>query len=311
MSDLLSLRELSGSELDALVRKALDIKLNPGRYRDSLSGKGLLLLMQKTSTRTALAFTAGIEQMGGYAVRLDWDESNFSISPLSYEARYVSTTMDAIMARLKRFEDVSELARYADIPVINGCCNRYHPSQTVADLLTVLEVAGRFEGTRVTYVGVHNNVANSLLVGCTRLGIRVNLVTPIVNADSTDEELLDEAEATGLVHRYDGLRAALEHTDFVYTDTWIDMENYGDPAYAEERDRRIELMTPFQLNAQNLAGSGARIMHDMPIHPGFEISAELVDDPRAVIFQQAENRLHAAKAILHTVMTTTTATAAT
>ena len=303
MPDLLSLRELSGPELDALLRKALDIKRDPAAYRDALAGKGLLLLMQKTSTRTTLAFTAGIEQMGGYAVRLAWEESNFSISPLPLEARYVSTTMDAVMARLKRFEDVDELARHTTIPVVNGCCNRYHPSQTVADLLTVLEVAGRFEGQRITYVGVHNNVTNSLLAGCTRLGIRVNLVTPIVNADSEDKELLAEAEATGLVHRYDDLAAALEHTDFVYTDTWIDMENYSDPAYAEERDRRIALMTPFQLNAQTLAGSDARVMHDMPIHPGFEISAELVDDPRAVIFQQAENRLYAAKAILHELMT--------
>jgi ornithine carbamoyltransferase len=302
VSDLLSLRELSGPELDALVRKALDIKRDPGAYRDALPGKGLLLLMQKTSTRTVLAFAAGIEQLGGYSVLLDWDKSNFSISPLELEARYVSTTMDAIMARLRRFEQISELARHATIPVINGCCNRYHPSQTVADLLTVLEVAGRFAGVRVTYVGVHNNVTNSLLVGCTRLGIRVNLGTPLVNADSADEELLAEAEATGLVSHYDELAAALGQTDFVYTDTWIDMENYADPAYAGERERRIAVMTPFQLNREVLDGRELRIMHDMPIHPGFEITEEIVDDPRAVIFQQAENRLHAAKAILRELL---------
>ena len=304
MTDLLSLRELSADQLSAMVHRALDIKQQPEKYRHALDAKGLLILMQKTSTRTTLAFSAGIHQMGGYAVRLNWDESNFSISPLPLEARYVGTTVDVVMARLLRHDDVAELAHYVSVPVINGCDNRYHPSQAIADALTVLEVAGRFDGVRMTYVGVHNNVTNSLLVACVGLGMHVNLVTPIVNADAVDEELLADVEATGRVHRFDDLASAVAQSDFVYTDTWIDMEHFDEPAYQDEKARRIELMTPFQLNAEALAGSTASVMHDMPIHPGFEMSAELVDDPRSVIFQQAENRLHAAKAIMYELLVT-------
>ncbi|GAA4215785.1 hypothetical protein [Microbispora amethystogenes] len=304
MSHLLSLREFTGEQLDALVRKALEIKRNPEAYRSALAGKGLLLLMQKTSTRTVLAFTAAVHQMGGYAVRLNWDESNFAISPLDLEARYISTTADAVMARLRSFDDIAALAASSSIPVVNGCCSRYHPSQVVADCLTVLETAGRLEGTRLAYVGVHNNVTNSLLAGCTRLGMRVNLVTPLRHDGAIDDELVAEAEATGLVGRFDTVAAAAAESDFVYTDTWVDMEHFDDPDYQEEKRHRIKLMSPFQLNRENLGGADPWIMHDMPIHPGYEISRDLVDAPKSVIFQQAENRLYAAKAILHELMTT-------
>ncbi|GGO11520.1 ornithine carbamoyltransferase [Microbispora rosea subsp. aerata] len=304
MSHLLSLREFTGEQLDALVRKALEIKQNPEAYRSALAGKGLLLLMQKTSTRTVLAFTAAIHQMGGYTVRMNWDESNFAISPLDLEARYISTTADAVMARLRSFDDVAALAANSSIPVINGCCSRYHPSQVVADCLTVLETAGRMEGVGLTYVGVHNNVTNSLLAGCTRLGMRVNLVTPLRHDGAIDDELVAEAEATGLVRRFDTVAAAAAESDFVYTDTWVDMEHFDDPDYQEEKQRRIKLMSPFQLNRDNLGGADPWIMHDMPIHPGYEISRELVDAPKSVIFRQAENRLYAAKAILHELITT-------
>src|SRR2546428_7909626 len=167
--------------MSSLVHLASGIKQHPDEYATALDRKGLLLLMQKTSARTPLAFSAAVSQMGGYAVRLGWEESNFAISPLALEARYVSTTCDAVMARLRRVEDLRELAENSTVPVINGCCTRYRPSQVVADCLTVLEVAGRFAGVRLAYVGVHNNVTNSLLAGCTRLGIQVNLVTPIVH----------------------------------------------------------------------------------------------------------------------------------
>jgi ornithine carbamoyltransferase len=290
--------EFSGEELEGLVDLALDLKRRPEAYEDAARRKGLLLLMEKTSTRTTLAFSAAIARLGGYATRLDWRDSNFSISPLAYEARYVSSNSDVVMARLKTFEAVSELAAHSSVPVINGCCNRYHPSQALADLVTVKEVAGSFDGASVTYVGVHNNVANSLVAAGTRVGLRVGLVTPIVNPPAIDEPLMARAEATGLVARYATVAEAAAASDFVYTDTWVDMEFFTDESYAEERDRRIATMLPFQLNHEQLEGSSARVMHDMPIHPGYEISADLVDDERSVIFQQAENRLYAAQALL-------------
>jgi ornithine carbamoyltransferase len=182
--------------------------------------------------------------------------------------------------------------------VINGCCDRYHPSQALADLVTIKETAGTLRGASVTYVGIYNNTSNSLVAAATSVGVKVGLVTPVVNPPADDHALIERAEATGLLSRYDTVAEAAAESQFLYTDTWVDMEFFTDPSYAEERDRRVALMSPFQLSAEHLDGAEPWIMHDMPIHPGYEISAELVDSPRSVIFRQAENRLYAAKALL-------------
>lgn len=290
--------EMPAAELNGLVDLALDLKQRPEAYESACRRKGLLLLFQKTSTRTALAFSAAIHQMGGYAVRLDWRDSNFTISPLRYEARYVSSNCDVIMARLKHYADIRELAEHSSVPVINGCCDRYHPSQALADLVTIKETAGTLRGASVTYVGIYNNTSNSLVAAATSVGVKVGLVTPVVNPPADDHALIERAEATGLLSRYDTVAEAAAESQFLYTDTWVDMEFFTDPSYAEERDRRVALMSPFQLSAEHLDGAEPWIMHDMPIHPGYEISAELVDSPRSVIFRQAENRLYAAKALL-------------
>lgn len=299
---VISLREFSGEQLRRLIALAEECRLRPERYEDALHRRGLVLLMEKTSTRTVLSFEAAIAELGGYAVRLNWAESNFSISPIHHEAAYVSRNTSAIMARLKRHEDLLELAAGSVVPVINGCDNRYHPTQALADLITVAQVAGGLDGVQVTFVGIHNNVTNSLVVACTRLGVRIGLVTPERNEDSWDEDLMAEARATGLVRDYQTVAEAAAESNFLYTDTWIDMEHYHDPAYAAEAQRRVELMTPYQLNRQNLAGATPWIMHDMPIHPGFEIAEELVEAPRSVIYQQAQNRLLSAKALLLTLL---------
>lgn len=295
---LVSPRDWAGERLRRLVDTAVAVKAHPQRYAEALELKSLLVLMQKTSTRTALAFTVGVHQLGGYAVRLDWADSNFGLSTIELEARYVSTTVDAVMARLLRYEDVATFAEHSTVPVTNGCCSRYHPSQLVADCLTIHEVMGHLEGVRLTYVGIHNNVTNSLLSGCTQLGMQVNLVTPRIHETAYDADLVEAADKTGLVRRYDTLAAAAADSDIVYTDTWVDMENFNSPEYEAEKQARIEHMMPFQINRANLGDARPHIMHDMPIHPGFEIDRELVDAPESIVFQQAENRLHAAKAIL-------------
>lgn len=299
---VISLREFSGDQLRELVALAEDCRQHPERYQDALRRKGLVLLMEKTSTRTVLSFEAAINELGGYAVRLNWAESNFSISPVRYEAAYVSRNASAILARLKHNADLLELARASVVPVINGCDDRHHPSQALADLITIKQVAGALDGVRVTFVGIHNNVTNSLLVACTRVGVRVGLVTPERNPDSWDEDLVAEARATGLVTEYASVQEAAAASTFLYTDTWIDMEHYHEPSYATEAERRVELMTPYQLNVRNLGGAAPWIMHDMPIHPGFEIAEDLVESRRSVIYQQAQNRLLSAKALLLTVM---------
>src|SRR5690606_30152274 len=157
------------------------------KYGHACERKGLLMLFQKTSTRTSLSFQSGMNQLGGYTVTMDWDSSNFSISPIQYEVQYASRNCDVIMARLKKHADLLELAKYSQVPVINGCCDKYHPCQGLADLMTIYEVAGTFSGITITYVGIHNNVTNSLIAGCISLGIKLLLVTPIINGPRSEE----------------------------------------------------------------------------------------------------------------------------
>jgi ornithine carbamoyltransferase len=173
----------------------------------------------------------------------------------------------------------------------------YHPSQAIADLITIKEKHGKLEGAKIVYIGVHNNVTNSLIEGCTKTGVKLTTVTPIFNEAAKDDELLFEAKKTGLWQSTLDVKKAVLDADFVYTDTWIDMEFFTDPKFAAEKEKRIKLMMPYQINAQLLQGSNACIMHDMPVHRGYEISAEAIEDRKSVIYEQAENRLYAAKAI--------------
>lgn len=296
--NVITLEDLSAEEIGKIVRLALEIKGDPGRFEDSLRGRWLLMLFQKTSTRTRLSFEIGMQRLGGRAVVMDWDNSNFSLSPIEFEARYVSGHMDLIMARLKLHDDVLTLARHSTVPVINGCDDMFHPCQALADLVTVLETAGGFAGQTLTYVGIHNNVANSLAAACTKVGLKLLLVTPEVNAAAEDAALMEKWTATEFVERTLDLRAAVNRSQFVYTDTWVDMEFFNDESYQEEKERRIKLMLPYQLNKELLSESDPYVLHDMPIHPGYEIGEELVDSPKSLIFLQAENRLYAQQALM-------------
>jgi ornithine carbamoyltransferase len=184
------------------------------------------------------------------------------------------------------------------VPVINGCDDRFHPCQALADVLTVYETAGTFEGQTLTYVGVHNNVANSLCNACSKTGVKLILVTPEVHPAALDAPMLETLMAEGKIERTLDLNGAARRSTFVYTDTWVDMEYFNDPSYQAEKQRRITLMKPYQLNTETLAGGNPFILHDMPIHPGYEISADLVDHPKSLIYRQAENRLYAQQALM-------------
>ncbi|MFD0677603.1 MULTISPECIES: ornithine carbamoyltransferase [unclassified Paenibacillus] len=298
MNHLLSLKELDKAALYSIIQKGIEIKQSPHDFYQACERKGLLMLFQKTSTRTNLSFQSGINQLGGYAVTMDWETSNFSISPIQYEARYASRNCDVIMARLKKHSDLLQLAQYSQVPVINGCCDKYHPCQALADLMTIYEIRGTFSGITLTYVGIHNNVVNSLVAGCVTLGIKLLLVTSIINEASWDEELMQEAYSSGCIENAASLSEAVARTDFIYTDTWVDMEFYHDAHYENEKNRRLETMLPFQVNRRNLQGYSPYIMHDMPVHPGFEIEEELIESDKSIIYQQAENRMHVQKSLL-------------
>jgi ornithine carbamoyltransferase len=302
MLNITSIAEFTGKELEELVDLGISIKQNPEQYVTHAANKGLVILMEKTSTRTTTSFAAGISELGGWFLNLDWAKSNLTISPLKYEARYLSSNCSIIMARVKLHKTFKELTDHSTVPVINGCDDRFHPSQILADLITIKETAGKLSGVTLTYVGIHNNVVNSMILACKLVGINLRLVTPLINDPSFDEELIQNAKESGLVRWFDTLEEGAKGADFVYTDTWIDMEWFSDDSYAEERERRMQLMMPFQLNRENLGDSNPYIMHDMPVHPGFEISEDLIDDPKSIIFQQAENRLYSAKALILTCL---------
>ncbi|MEM1606909.1 MAG: ornithine carbamoyltransferase [Candidatus Bathyarchaeia archaeon] len=299
---LLNFKGLSGQEIMGIVDKGIEIKYNPENYRDSLSGKTLAMIFQKTSTRTRVSFEVAMTQMGGHAIYMDWRATNFTIADIYDETQYLSRNVDCILARMLKHADLRVMAEASRVPVINGCDEKYHPTQVIADLITMKEKKGTLKGVKVVYVGVHNNVCNSLIEVCTKVGIEITTVTPIFNEPSRDDDLLEEARRSGLWKRTLDLKEAVKDADFVYTDTWIDMEFFSDPRYAEEKDRRMRLMMPYQINRENMAGSSAWIMHDMPIHRGYEISPDMIEDPRSVIYEQSENRLYSAKAVLLKVL---------
>ena len=204
-----------------------------------------------------------------------------------------------IMARLKDNADILEMEQAASVPIINGCCDLYHPCQALADMLTITEHrTGNPEGAKLTYIGVYNNVVNSLVSIAAALGVRLTLVCPIRDEGVVDQESRQRLLDAGLLTETSDAALAVSAADYVYTDTWLDMEYFNDPEYEQEKQRRCDLMLPYQVNATLMAGSEARIMHDMPIHPGFEITEEMVECEQSIIYDQAENRLDAQKAIM-------------
>jgi ornithine carbamoyltransferase len=295
---LINFKELSPQQLNAFIDLGIKVKRNPEKYVKALANKSLALIFQKTSTRTRVAFEVAMTQLGGHALFIDWRTTNFTLADIYDETQYLSRNVDCIMARLMKNTELQRMAKASRVPVINGCDEKYHPSQAIADLITIKEKKGTLKGAKLTFIGVHNNVCNSLIEGCTKTGVELTTVTPFVNDQARDEELMKAAKKTGLWKTTLDAQKAVKDADFVYTDTWIDMEFFTDPKFAQEKEKRLKLMMPYQINKELLKGSSAYIMHDMPIHRGYEISGDMIEDSRSVIYEQSENRLHSAKAIL-------------
>ena len=295
---LINFKDIEGRHLMEIIDKGIEVKRNPEKYRSSLNGKSLAMIFQKTSTRTRVSFEVAMTQLGGHALYIDWRTTNFAIADISDETQYLSRNIDCIMARLKKNSDLQIMTEASRVPVINGCDERYHPTQAIADLITMKEKKDVLNGVKLVYIGVHNNVCNSLIEGCTKAGVKITTVTPIFNEPSRDEELLENARKTGLYETTLDAKQAVEDADFVYTDTWIDMEFFFNQKYAIEKEERVKLMMPYQINKELLKESQAYIMHDMPIHRGYEISQDIIESPKSIIYEQSENKLYSAKAIL-------------
>lgn len=298
MRDLLSWKNWSDADVQELLDFAVYVKKHRTYYNGAMHGRSLAMIFQKTSTRTRVSFEAAMTEMGGHAIYIDWMSSNFELTDIAFESRYLSRNVSIIVARMKKNEDLLSTADGSEMPVINGCCNLFHPCQSLADMLTIVMDAGSLKGATLCYVGVHNNVVNSLIEITAALGVHLILVTPLQNEGAYIDEVVERGVKRGTLTWEKDLTHAVNNSQYVYTDTWVDMEFFNDPSFAEQKKERIELMLPYQLNHDLLRSSRAKVMHDMPIHAGYEISRELVTDPRSIIFNQAENRLDAQKAII-------------
>ncbi len=307
MRHLISLKEQSKDDiLEMLVlARALKAKRAAGEITDYLKNKTLIMLFQKTSTRTRLSFEAAMTELGGHAIYLDARSTQLSLADFKDEIRAIMRFGQALMFRARKASDVVLAASMNQIPVIDACSEKYHPAQALSDILTMAEDAGGVENIKkITWLGIENNVSNTLMLACAKLGIRVAIAAPEVDKDSIDGELNQMAEATGMVSRTLDLKEALRDAQYVHTDTWLNMEFFENgkvkPEFEAEFERRKKVFTLYQLNADliNTAAPNAKIMHCMPCHVGYEISRDAIDHPNSLIFPQAENRMHMQKAML-------------
>lgn len=305
MKHLISLKDWTSEEIRVVIDKAMEIKKNPERWLETLKGKTLIMLFEKTSTRTRLSFEAAMTQLGGHAIFLDKRTTQLSLTDFNDEIQAIMRFGDILIFRAKKAEDVIKTASYNRIPIIDACSEKYHPCQALGDLLTMAEMSGGIKNIKkVVWLGIENNVSNTLMLACAKLGIKIVIVAPEVDRDSTDKELNQMAEDTGLVKRELNLKEALEDADYVHTDTWMNMEFFENsqikPEFKNEYERRKKVFMPYQLNAAliNKYCPKAKIMHCMPCHTGYEITRDAIDHPNSLIFDQAENRLHIQKAVI-------------
>lgn len=300
MQHFISLAALTGAEIDALLRLALELKAEwlEGGNRPLLQGKALGMIFQKPSLRTRVSFDMGMLHLGGHALYLSPNEIQLGKrESVADVARVLSRYVDGIMARVFAHSDIEELAAHASVPVINGLSDYNHPCQGLADLLTILEAKGTLRGLRLAFVGDGNNVARSLLFGGTKMGMTVAVATPPGYEITEDVEDL----ATGFVRESGGgieltyePGEAVAGADVVYTDVWTSM------GQEDEAAERLLALQPYQVNTELIgtAKEDVIVMHCLPAHRGEEITDEVADGSHSVLFDQAENRMHAQKAIL-------------
>lgn len=291
--DFISIKELSREELQSLFDLAKKVKKSPELYESALAGKSLALIFQKPSNRTRVSFEVGITQLGGHAIYLDESHIKFGQREAIKDiANTLSRYVDCIVARTFSHEDVKEVAKYASVPVINGLSNLYHPCQAVSDIFTLIEKFGDIKKIKFVYIGDGNNVLHSLINAAAKVGMDLTIATP--RGYEPKKEILEYGKSsTGITLLNDALKAA-EGADVIYTDVWASM------GQEKERRRRLKVFRKFQINENLLshAKKNCKIMHCLPAHRGEEITDAVIDGPNSIVFDQAENRLHAQKAIL-------------
>ena len=301
MKHLLKLGDLSEKEILEILNLADQLKYEQkhGIPHEHLKGKTLGMIFQKSSTRTRVSFETGMYQLGGQALFLSNRDLQIGRGePVQDTARVLSRYLDGIMIRTFEQKEVEDLATYGSIPVINGLTDYCHPCQILADLMTIREYKGSFQGLKACFIGDGNNMANSLIVGCLKVGMSFALACPKgyePNEDIVNTALEYAKENNTEITISNDINVALDNVDVVYTDVWVSM---GDEAEAAQRE--IDLK-PYQVNKElmNLANDDAIFMHCLPAIRGQEVTAEVIDGPQSVIYDEAENRLHAQKAVLY------------
>jgi ornithine carbamoyltransferase len=294
---------VSKETLERIVNNAIAIKKNQQAFRKIFDGFCMYMLFEKTSTRTSLSFDRAMVEMGGTVFSQKFEDSNFCIGEIQDEIRYVTKNVDVVMARMKKNSDINLMAQYSYVPVINGCCNKYHPCQAMADMMTIKERFGNYN-KKLLYIGVWNNVFNSLVESFPKLGGKLYGLTPVINESTYDENVVNVANSTGNYTTIDpqisqkDLKELIAEMDVIYSDTWVDMEYFNNPDFTSKKNERINIMSQFQINEHLLCGSKAIVMHDMPMHPGFEIDRATIEKHIETILQQGENRRHAQKGVL-------------
>ena len=295
MKDLLKLSDLSKEEIIEILDLADKLKEEnkKGITHHILKGKTLGMIFTKASTRTRVSFEVGMYQLGGNALFLSGNELQLGRGePIEDTARVLSRFLDGIMIRTFKQDDVEKLAEYADVPVINGLTDYCHPCQVLADLQTIREFKGKLEGLKLAFIGDGNNMANSLIVGCIKVGMSVSIACP--KGYEPDEKIVAWGMEQGKLTITDDVARAVVGADVVYTDVWASM------GQESEAQKRKEAFKNFQVNEALMlkANEGAMVQHCLPAHRGEEITHEVLEAHANEIFDEAENRLHAQKAVL-------------
>lgn len=296
MRDFLTIKNLSSNEIISLLDLASEMKRNPKRFSSKLKGKCIALLFQKTSTRTRVSFESGMYQLGGNAIYLDWRTTNIQLGALKDEIRCIDSYVDLIMARVYEQKTLEIISDASNVPVINGLSDMYHPCQILADLMTIREKFGNFENISVSWVGDGNNVCNSLIIGCLKLNIPIIVATPKqYKPHSKVIEWVKNQKNNKLLRLTSDPKEAVRNANVIYTDTFVSL------GQEEETDTRLKIFLPkYQVNREllNHAEKNPYIMHCLPAHRGQEISDDVLDSDKSIVFQQAENRLHLQKALM-------------
>ena len=302
--DLLTLLDYTSQEVQDLILLATQLKklTKEGKCPRLLEGKTLGMIFEKSSTRTRVSFEVGMQQLGGYGMYMNARDMQIGRGePISDTGRVLSGYLDGIMIRANSHEMVKELAEHASIPVINGLTDIFHPCQALADLETIAENKGELKGLKVAYVGDGNNVVHSLVIACAHVGMDVAVATPV--GYECDPAIIEKARDIALVNGSEVVVTtnpveAVKDADAVYADVWTSM------GQEEETQQRLKDFKDYQINDELVAHAKADYMflHCLPAHREEEVTSSVIDGPNSYIYEQAENRLHAQKAVLVSLM---------